>query len=87
MKLSWSALRVDEDKGYIDLSEHRVLPEDVAACEDRFNKANAIHGVLRHLAERRKLYSQDLYKTIGWSMDQLLALENEEVDRDEPEED
>ena len=61
-------LRVDEDKGYIDLSKRRVSPEDVAACEDRFNKAKAVHGVLRHLAERRKLYLQDLYETIGWPL-------------------
>jgi len=61
-------LRVDEEKGYIDLSKRRVSPEDVAACEDRFNKAKAVHGVLRHLAERRKLYIQDLYEKIGWPL-------------------
>ena len=32
-------LRVDKEKGYIDLSKRRVSPEDVAKCEDRFNKA------------------------------------------------
>jgi translation initiation factor 2 subunit 1 len=61
-------LRVDEDKGYIDLSKRRVSPEDVEACEDRFNKAKAVHGVLRHLAERRKLYLEDLYEKIGWPL-------------------
>mmetsp|Transcript_24738 Transcript_24738/g.57666 ORF Transcript_24738/g.57666 Transcript_24738/m.57666 type:complete len:333 (+) Transcript_24738:137-1135(+) len=61
-------LRVDEEKGYIDLSKRRVSPEDVAACEDRFNKAKAVHGVLRHLAERRKLYLEDLYERIGWPL-------------------
>jgi translation initiation factor 2 subunit 1 len=61
-------LRVDQDKGYIDLSKRRVSPEDVAACEDRFNKAKAVHGVLRHLAERRKLYLEDLYVRIGWPL-------------------
>jgi translation initiation factor 2 subunit 1 len=61
-------LRVDKEKGYIDLSKRRVSPEDVAACEDRFNKAKAVHGVLRHLAERRKLYLEDLYEKIGWPL-------------------
>ena len=61
-------LRVDEEKGYIDLSKRRVSPEDVAACEDRYNKAKAVHGVLRHLAERRKLYLEDLYEKIGWPL-------------------
>ena len=61
-------LRVDEEKGYIDLSKRRVTPEDVAACEDRFNKAKAVHGVLRHVAERRKYYLEDLYEQIGWPL-------------------
>jgi translation initiation factor 2 subunit 1 len=61
-------LRVDKEKGYIDLSKRRVSPEDVAACEDRFNKAKAVHGVLRHVAERRKFYLEDLYEKIGWPL-------------------
>lgn len=61
-------LRVDKEKGYIDLSKRRVSPEDVAACEDRFNKAKAVHGVLRHVAERRKYYLEDLYERIGWPL-------------------
>ena len=61
-------LRVDKEKGYIDLSKRRVSPEDVAACEDRYNKAKAVHGVLRHVAERRKYHLQDLYEKIGWPL-------------------
>jgi len=61
-------LRVDKEKGYIDLSKRRVSPEDVAECEDRFNKAKAVHGVLRHVAERRKFYLEDLYERIGWPL-------------------
>eukprot|EP00977_Amphora_coffeiformis_P016649 scaffold5215_cov181-Amphora_coffeaeformis.AAC.3 len=61
-------LRVDKEKGYIDLSKRRVSPEDVAKCEDRFNKAKAVHGVLRHVAERRKYYLEDLYEKIGWPL-------------------
>uniref|UniRef100_A0A7S1YZT0 S1 motif domain-containing protein n=1 Tax=Trieres chinensis TaxID=1514140 RepID=A0A7S1YZT0_TRICV len=61
-------LRVDREKGYIDLSKRRVSPEDITACEDRFNKAKAVHGVLRHLAERRKLHLEDLYERIGWPL-------------------
>jgi translation initiation factor 2 subunit 1 len=61
-------LRVDKEKGYIDLSKRRVSPEDVAACEDRYNKAKAVHGVLRHVAERRKYHLEDLYEKIGWPL-------------------
>merc|ERR1719491_1309342 len=31
-------LRVDREKGYIDLSKRRVSAEDVAKCDERFNK-------------------------------------------------
>mmetsp|Transcript_11200 Transcript_11200/g.14741 ORF Transcript_11200/g.14741 Transcript_11200/m.14741 type:complete len:337 (-) Transcript_11200:153-1163(-) len=61
-------LRVDKEKGYIDLSKRRVTPEDVQACEERFNKAKAVHGVLRHVAEKRKFYLQELYEKIGWPL-------------------
>jgi len=61
-------LRVDKEKGYIDLSKRRVSPEEVIACEDKYNKAKAVHGVLRHLAEKRKLYLEDLYESIGWPL-------------------
>ena len=50
------------------MSKRRVSPEDVRACEERFNKAKAVHGILRHLAERRKLYLEDLYEKIGWPL-------------------
>jgi translation initiation factor 2 subunit 1 len=61
-------LRVDKEKGYIDLSKRRVSPEDVQACEERFNKAKAVHGVLRHVAERRKYYLEELYERVGWPL-------------------
>ena len=64
-------LRVDRDKGYIDLSKRRVSPEDVARAEERFTKAKAVHGVLRHVAEKRKYYLEDLYTKIAVSYTHL----------------
>lgn len=61
-------LRVDKEKGYIDLSKRRVSPEDVQACEDQYNKAKAVHGVLRYIAERRRYYLEDLYEKVGWPL-------------------
>lgn len=31
-------LRVDKEKGYIDLSKRRVSTEEIAKCEEKFNK-------------------------------------------------
>lgn len=61
-------LRVDKEKGYIDLSKRRVSPEDVAKLEDRYNKAKSVHSVLRHLADQHKFYLQELYERIGWPL-------------------
>ena len=36
-------LRVDKDKGYIDLSKRRVSPEDIDMIEERFNKSKSVH--------------------------------------------
>lgn len=66
-------LRVDKEKGYIDLSKRRVAPEDVAKCEDRFNKAKAVHSVLRHVADHQhsqdeRVTLQTLYEKVGWPL-------------------
>lgn len=35
-------LRVDKEKGYIDLSKRRVSAEESKKCEDKFNKGKAV---------------------------------------------
>lgn len=61
-------LRVDKEKGYIDLSKRRVDPDGVAACEDRFNKAKAVHRVLRQVADSKGMVLKELYKQVGWPL-------------------
>eukprot|EP00099_Drosophila_melanogaster_P011018 NP_001285329.1 eukaryotic translation initiation factor 2 subunit alpha, isoform B [Drosophila melanogaster] len=63
-------IRVDKEKGYIDLSKRRVSPEDVEKCTERFAKAKAINSLLRHVADilgfegNEKL--EDLYQKTAW---------------------
>jgi translation initiation factor 2 subunit 1 len=61
-------LRVDKEKGYIDLSKRRVSAEDVAKCEERYNKAKAVHRVMRHVADRCGRTLEDLYQVVGWPL-------------------
>lgn len=61
-------LRVDKDKGYIDLSKRRVSPEDMAAAEDKFNKSKMVHSIMRHVAETTGSNLEELYKTVGWPL-------------------
>lgn len=37
-------------------------------CEERYNKAKAVHSVLRHVAEVKGLKLEDLYQKIGWPL-------------------
>ncbi|KAL5496036.1 hypothetical protein ACEPAH_3129 [Sanghuangporus vaninii] len=45
-------LRVDREKGYIDLSKRRVSPEDIIKCEERFMKSKTVASILRHVASK-----------------------------------
>ncbi|KAJ6448927.1 eukaryotic translation initiation factor 2 subunit alpha [Mycena sanguinolenta] len=45
-------LRVDNEKGYIDLSKQRVSPEDITSCEERYMKSKSVASILRHVASK-----------------------------------
>ncbi|KAL9234750.1 hypothetical protein vseg_009581 [Gypsophila vaccaria] len=61
-------LRVDKEKGYIDLSKRRVSEEDIAHCEERYNKSKLVHSIMRHVAETLSADLEDLYVRIGWPL-------------------
>jgi translation initiation factor 2 subunit 1 len=61
-------LRVDKEKGYIDLSKRRVSPEDVEKFEDKFNKSKTVHSIMRHVAEKLDIELEDLYRRVGWPL-------------------
>ncbi|KAI9110705.1 hypothetical protein K1719_018143 [Acacia pycnantha] len=61
-------LRVDKEKGYIDLSKRRVSEEDIQACEERYNKSKLVHSIMRHVAETENVDLEELYIHIGWPL-------------------
>ena len=66
-------LRVDADRGYIDLSKKRVAAEDNIKAKEAFGRAKLVHGIMRHvatiiqqdLASVCKMISWPLYKELG----------------------
>jgi len=66
-------IRVDQEKGYIDLSKRRVYTKDLIACEERFAKAKAVSSILRHVADQLGYDSdqqlEDLYERTAWYFD------------------
>ncbi|TPX31180.1 hypothetical protein SmJEL517_g05432 [Synchytrium microbalum] len=61
-------LRVDKEKGYIDLSKRRVGAEDIQKCDEKYNKSKAVHSIMRHVAEKQQLNLEDLYVAVGWPL-------------------
>ncbi|KAJ8516390.1 hypothetical protein ONZ45_g6268 [Pleurotus djamor] len=45
-------LRVDKEKGYIDLSKRRVSAEDITKCEERYMKSKTVASIMRHVASK-----------------------------------
>ncbi|KAH7416193.1 hypothetical protein KP509_14G079800 [Ceratopteris richardii] len=61
-------IRVDKEKGYIDLSKRRVSEEDIQACEERYNKSKMVHSIMRHVADTTNADLEDLYIHVGWPL-------------------
>jgi len=68
-----TVLRVDKDKGYIDLSKRRVSDEDKKKCENRYEKAKHVNSILRHVADTLDYNSaeelEDLFQKTAWTLD------------------
>lgn len=61
-------MRVDKEKGYIDLSKRRVSEEEIAKCEHKFNMSKQAHSIMAHVAGSCKIPLLQLYKDFGWSL-------------------
>lgn len=70
-------LRVDQDKGYIDLSKRRVVQEDIRRCEEKYSKAKTVNQILRHVGELLDYEDdkqlEELYKKTAWHFDKKYA--------------
>nr|CAG4645666.1 EOG090X09RW [Lynceus sp. MCZ IZ 141354] len=67
-------IRVDKEKGYIDLSKRRVSPEDVDKCTEKYAKAKAVNSILRHVAGLLEYKTdaelEELYKKTAWHFEE-----------------
>lgn len=61
-------LRVDKEKGYIDLSKRRVSSEDIIKCEEKYQKSKTVHSILRYCSEKMQISLEELYSTIAWPL-------------------
>lgn len=85
-------IRVDKDKGYIDLSKRRVSAEEVKKCEEKFTRGKTVASILRHvgeilqyesdeqleeLCEKTAWYFDDKFKTTGGAYEAFKHAVNE----------
>ena len=63
-----SVLRVDKERGYIDLSKRRAGIEEVQQCNERYNKSKAVHSIMRHVAEHLDVPLKELNEKIAWPL-------------------
>ena len=57
-------IRVDKEKGYIDLSKRRVSPEDIVKCEEKFARGKTINSILRLTAEILKFITEEKFEVL-----------------------
>lgn len=67
-------IRVDKEKGYIDLSKRRVTSEEILKCEEKFARGKTVNSILRHTAEVLKMTTdqqfEELYEKTAWKIDE-----------------
>jgi len=77
-------IRVDKDKGYIDLSKRRVSKEDIERCTEKFSKAKAVNSIVRHVAQILGLKTdeelEDLYTKTAWHFEQKTKVQGSAYD-------
>lgn len=61
-------LRVDSQKGYIDLSKRRVSPKDILKCEEKFSKSKKVHQTVRHVAQKHNMTVEELNRRAIWPL-------------------
>jgi len=65
-------LRVDKEKGYIDLSKKLLKEEDIIECTQTYQKSKTVHSIMTHVAELQTgdniLTLEELYNRVGWPL-------------------
>lgn len=80
-----SVLRVDIEKGYIDLSRKNITLSDFESCYDKYLKNKKADNVMISTAKKFKKKPIELYEEFGWEMSEkygniynfLVALKND----------
>jgi len=77
-------IRVDKDKGYIDLSKRRVSKEDIERCTEKYSKAKAVNSIVRHVAQilgyKTDEELEELYRKTAWHFEKKTKIQGSAYD-------
>jgi len=71
-------LRVDKEKGYIDLSKKYVTDDYVEPTIERFTKSKTVHSIMKHCAVTCGMPVKDLLEKVAWPLYDEYSNEDEE---------
>lgn len=63
-----SVLRVDKEKGYIDLTKKQIKGDEKKEIEERFEKGKKVQNLIYPLCDVFKMNMEELYKKIVWPL-------------------
>jgi translation initiation factor 2 alpha subunit (eIF-2alpha) len=69
--LSPHHLRVIQVATILACACRRVSKEDLAACDEKYNKSKLVHSIMRHVAETQKVDLVALYSAVAWPLYKL----------------
>ena len=61
-------LRMDADKGYIDLSKKQVTRDEAKKCEESYHKAKDVHSIVCHAADECRMPRGGAMEAIAWRL-------------------
>lgn len=61
-------IRIDKDKGYIDLSKKQVTPKEAKECEDRYSKGNDVRSIVCYVAKECGMSAEEAMKMIAYPL-------------------
>ncbi len=62
------ALRVDKERGYIDLSKKRIAGDDLEVLENKYNMSKSVHSIMTQVSIMCKVRLIKLYKQFCWDL-------------------
>lgn len=63
-----NVLRVDEEKGYIDLSKSVVTSQDIKTTKEKYEKSKIVNSIVHSFSDKTKKDPSYLYETLVWNL-------------------